>query len=547
MVRVSVSALPLLFAAALAASSGDPPSIADKPPRRSAGPTQMHEVVARPRVPDSVAHLVTPPLDDVAIASILSWNLSGGRPARIGVVRNLPVSEDSTFAVGPDKAVLLDAPGSDYVRVGVRCIADSNVWITGSDGEVESFLCRPAETSWSPVVAGPVALVQFDLATSSVVAVAQILRPSLAMQRGSLDNSSCLLDVSCVSPDPYVGFRDDRAAIALIIFMKDGNVAACSGGLITDRNDTLTPYFLTANHCISTSEAASSVVAVWDYATPFCGGPEPSLSSLPRAVGALLMTTSASSDVTLLKLSSVPGGRTFLGWSVNGGMTTSGATLYRVSYAQAGIQRFTATVIDTSFGGCSSRQQPEFLFSRPLTGSTAEGSSGAPVMAAGGYVVGQLLGQCVPIGGDNCSFGSVTTDGALSASYPLLQPFIDPVVCQPPSISSQPQSQTIQAGQTASISIVAAGTAPLSYQWYAGASGDLSRPYAGVTGSAITWSPPTTASTWVRVSNSCGSTDSVTVTVTVLPPCTTPAITEQPRNQTIQSGQVATIQVLAQA
>src|SRR6202008_1868460 len=35
----------------------------------------------------------------------------------------------------------------------------------------------------------------------------------------------------------------------------------------------------------------------------------------------------------------------------------------------------------------------------------------------------------------------------------------------PPTITAQPASQTVTAGQTATFTVVAAGTAPLSYQW----------------------------------------------------------------------------------
>src|SRR5581483_11535825 len=35
----------------------------------------------------------------------------------------------------------------------------------------------------------------------------------------------------------------------------------------------------------------------------------------------------------------------------------------------------------------------------------------------------------------------------------------------PPSITSEPASQTITAGQTAKFSVTATGTAPLTYQW----------------------------------------------------------------------------------
>src|SRR5690348_17641295 len=35
----------------------------------------------------------------------------------------------------------------------------------------------------------------------------------------------------------------------------------------------------------------------------------------------------------------------------------------------------------------------------------------------------------------------------------------------PPSIATQPTNQTVTAGQTATFTVVSAGTAPLSYQW----------------------------------------------------------------------------------
>src|SRR6185436_17828649 len=36
---------------------------------------------------------------------------------------------------------------------------------------------------------------------------------------------------------------------------------------------------------------------------------------------------------------------------------------------------------------------------------------------------------------------------------------------QPPTITTQPANQTLTAGQTATFSVVASGTPPLSYQW----------------------------------------------------------------------------------
>ncbi|MFI5167104.1 MAG: fibronectin type III domain-containing protein [Thermoanaerobaculales bacterium] len=117
--------------------------------------------------------------------------------------------------------------------------------------------------------------------------------------------------------------------------------------------------------------------------------------------------------------------------------------------------------------------------------------------------------------------------------------------CTSPSITTQPQSQTIQSGQTATLSVIATGTAPLSYQWYQGSSGDTS--HAVGTNATSFASPALTTSTsyWVRVSNACGHADSATATVTVGGGCTSPSITAQPQSQTIASGQTATLTVTA--
>jgi hypothetical protein len=88
--------------------------------------------------------------------------------------------------------------------------------------------------------------------------------------------------------------------------------------------------------------------------------------------------------------------------------------------------------------------------------------------------------------------------------------------CTAPAITTQPSSPgAIVAGQSVTLSVAAAGTAPLSYQWYTGNSGNTASPVANGTGASVTVSPTTTTSYWVRVSNSCGSANSVTVTVTV--------------------------------
>jgi glucuronoarabinoxylan endo-1,4-beta-xylanase len=83
-----------------------------------------------------------------------------------------------------------------------------------------------------------------------------------------------------------------------------------------------------------------------------------------------------------------------------------------------------------------------------------------------------------------------------------------------PAITSQPANQTVTAGQTATFSVVATGTAPLGYQWQKNSAN-----ISGATSASYT-TPATTsadnASTFQAVvSNSAGSVTSSAATVTV--------------------------------
>jgi len=90
-------------------------------------------------------------------------------------------------------------------------------------------------------------------------------------------------------------------------------------------------------------------------------------------------------------------------------------------------------------------------------------------------------------------------------------------ICISPEISEHPQSQTIDYNATANLSVTASSASPISYQWYQGTSGDTSNPVGTDSDSYTTPNLTETTSYWVRVSNECGSVDSDTATICVLP------------------------------
>jgi hypothetical protein len=113
-----------------------------------------------------------------------------------------------------------------------------------------------------------------------------------------------------------------------------------------------------------------------------------------------------------------------------------------------------------------------------------------------------------------------------------------------PSITQQPSHQTVTAGQTATFSVTATGTAPLAYQWQKGTT--------AITGATLaSYTTPATAtsdsgSTFsVVVSNSAGTITSNAASLTVNAAPVAPSITQQPSNQTVTAGQTATFSVTA--
>ncbi|HTC45630.1 MAG TPA: immunoglobulin domain-containing protein [Steroidobacteraceae bacterium] len=110
-----------------------------------------------------------------------------------------------------------------------------------------------------------------------------------------------------------------------------------------------------------------------------------------------------------------------------------------------------------------------------------------------------------------------------------------------PQISTQPAGQTVAVGATATFTVAASGTAPLSYQWMLNGAA-----IAGATGATYT-TPTTTAadsgdSFTCVVSNASGTVTSSAALLSVDAP---PQITTQPAAQTVSAGQTATFNVLA--
>jgi len=146
----------------------------------------------------------------------------------------------------------------------------------------------------------------------------------------------------------------------------------------------------------------------------------------------------------------------------------------------------------------------------------------------------------------------VTTDYFLRTVRPSCtadSPAVTVRICYP-KITVQPQSVGTVSGTSKRLTVTATGNPALTYQWYRGASGDVSSPIDLATGSWYdTPANAGTTSYWVRVSSPpngtyCSST-SVNSTAAVVTVCQPPSISQQPLPNKMLKGTQSTVSVVA--
>src|SRR5262249_51649962 len=133
-------------------------------------------------------------------------------------------------------------------------------------------------------------------------------------------------------------------------------------------------------------------------------------------------------DFTLLRLASLPSGRSFLPFDGAAHAAPDGTLLYRISHPGGDPQAYSVSRVHSRPAPCTEDNLPPSRFpsSDIVVGDTFPGSSGSAALLANGLVVGQLFGAC-GFGGE-CGPGQQTVDGRLAASFNQLQPFLAPGV-----------------------------------------------------------------------------------------------------------------------
>jgi len=146
-----------------------------------------------------------------------------------------------------------------------------------------------------------------------------------------------------------------------------------------------------------------------------------------------------------------------------------------------------------------------------------------------------FIWNSVPAGTYSLTAIATDTDGVQTPSLPITVS-----VRTSAFITTQPQSQTVCAGTPVTFTVVAGGSAPLTYQWQFN---NVNIPGATNATYPIPSAAPVNAGNYtVVVGNGCGSVVSDPAHLTVL---TAPSITSQPQSQTVCAGSPVTFAVAA--
>ena len=193
-------------------------------------------------------------------------------------------------------------------------------------------------------------------------------------------------------------------ATAMMIFTTSTGTFLCTGTLLNDSSSSGTPYFTSANHCISSQTVASSLATFWFYRSTSCNSGIPS-NYIKLQSGATLLYASATTDTSFMRLNgSPPAGAVFAGWSID--TPAIGADVIGVHHPEGDLQKIsqgsvsafaTCTAVDAESFRCdpASSSSATFVNANWRSGTTEVGSSGSGLFVNGGgnrYFVGQLYG-----------------------------------------------------------------------------------------------------------------------------------------------------------
>jgi len=509
------------------------------------------------RVQQPVQLVLEPVSSQKLAAESLNQSAKAGIPLKIGFSREVPMlaSHSQTdaqlrwtaTATGQVAAISLRSPSAVGLRLGLlienlpdaallRFYAQAGGPVHQVTGlEIMQLLARnldagdhtdAARTYWSPAIDGQEITLEIELPIGVsghevLFSVPQVSHwfalplDTTALVKSIGSSASCEVDAMC----SQASWSVESLATAKMSFVKAGGSYICTGTAINDSDSSsFIPYFLSANHCISTQTVASTLNTYWFYRAASCNSASLSGSMKTLTSGATLLYASLATDTSFMRLNSaLPTGANLAGWTANlpalgtavTGIHNPDGDLQKISFGSVSdYEDCTPPDADGSFS-CQSATSAsaDHLAVEWSQGITEGGSSGSGLWMVSGsshYLVGQLHGgssACYGSGSDEYGRFDVAYKAALSTWLGSSTPATTPVC----SLTAVPASIAPGASATLTASCSPAATA---YVWSGGTC-------AGRTTATCTVTPATTTSYTVAGSNASGTGSSASATVTV--------------------------------
>ena len=364
--------------------------------------SRQHIGVAR-----QVAATATP----AAVRAQLQWQATGQGGAQRAALR---FRSDGAFGVRLGVQLQALPPGSTLRFYGAGPDSGDSFTLSGAELQAamaagEDGIGSGTSTYWSPDFGGPETTLELELpagADPAQLAIAVpvlshfFIAPAQAAAQSftkALDAGGCSIDTAC-RPDLDAQSR----SVARLLFVDKGNSFLCSGTLLNDAGNSTTPYLLSAQHCIGSQAAASTVTTDWFYRASSCNSSTLSPVTKRLYSGATLLYASADTDTAFMRMNGpAPAGAVFAGSYLGAvGVGTQVLGLHQPQgFAQKASEGRVQQFFNCSNALCQSAnaQVSRFLGVVWSVGNTEQGSSGSPLFVSlnnsnARYVAGQLLG-----------------------------------------------------------------------------------------------------------------------------------------------------------
>jgi len=408
--------------------------------------------VAEVRAVDDIATIELPPIDLEAIAAEDVLREQEGLPPRFAIpnLTAITPATDGTWEALDNNMLMwrlrIQAAGALSVNVGfTRYVMPDGgtLYVYATDGNyvVRPFTAEDNELHgelWTPPVLSDDIIVE--------VTVPAEVAEHLELEFGSINHGyrgfgetrglrsgSCNVDVVCPQGDDW---RDDISTVGVI---STGGSTFCTGFMVNNTAEDLTPYFMTADHCSVGPGNAASLVVFWNYENSWCRPPGSAASGGPGDgslsqfnTGSFFRADYGSSDMTLVELDDDPNPAWnvgYAGWDRSSADASSAVAIHhpntdekRISFEDQGTQ--TTSYLGTTPPGNGTHVR---VIDWDL-GTTEPGSSGSPLFDQNHRVVGQLHGGYAACGNDDSDwYGrfSVSWDGGGTSST-RLRDWLDP-------------------------------------------------------------------------------------------------------------------------